>query len=62
MELRLFSYELKHFNMAFMQIYTNSILNILNMDESGILWKCMKNWASYIYDMFKSDARLFSCE
>ena len=37
MELRLFSYELNHFNMAFMQINTNNILNILNMDESGIL-------------------------
>ena len=36
-ELRLISYEITHFNMAFMQINTNSILNILNMDESGIL-------------------------
>ena len=37
MELRLFSYEIKHFNMALEQIYTNNILNILNMDESCIL-------------------------
>ena len=36
-ELRLFSYEINHFNMTFMQIKTNSNLNILNMDESCIL-------------------------
>ena len=37
MELRLLSYEIKHFNMAFKQINANSNLNILNMDESGKL-------------------------
>ena len=30
-------HEIKHFNMAFKQINTNSILNFLNIDESGIL-------------------------
>ena len=40
-ELRLFSYEIKHFNMAFKQINANTNLNILNMDENGILWKYM---------------------
>ena len=37
-ELRLFSYEINHFNMAFKQINANSNLNILNMDEGSILW------------------------
>ena len=37
-ELRLISYEINHFNMAFMQINANNILNIFNMDESRKSW------------------------
>ena len=37
LELWLFSYEIKHFSMAFKQINANNKLNILNMDESSIL-------------------------
>ena len=41
-ELRLLSYEIKHFIMLFKQIKANIILNILNMDEKGILWNYTK--------------------
>ena len=37
MELRLFSYEIKHFNMALKQIKANNIFNISKKDERGIL-------------------------
>ena len=37
LELRLISYEINHFCMAFKQIKANDGLNILNMDESWIL-------------------------
>ena len=37
MELRLISYEINHFGMAFKQINANNNLNIFNMDESGKL-------------------------
>ena len=38
MELRLFSYEINHFNMALCKIKQTTSLNILNMDE----WQIMK--------------------
>ena len=36
-ELRLFSYEINHFNMAFSKLNASSILNILNKDENSKL-------------------------
>ena len=60
MELRLFSYEIKHFNMALCKINTNNMLNIFNIDESGILLIYTIFWAFYMYKLFTYDAYFMS--
>ena len=46
--------------MAYEQINANINLNILNMDENGILLIYTIFWAFYMFESFKFDARLMS--